>query len=657
MSYNDVGTNSNNDIVADGVDNGTPNVGAAGYAYTNSSGTVIACVAPSVSTTIHNDGNHTTGVTSVTAGSSVHDLATASGTFPSGSTVDFKFFNTSTQCTGSSTTENVALGTSNGGGAVTSSQAESSLTGALIAGNYSYQAVLKKPDGTTLATSACEPLTVTTPTPTPETPTVDTQVHDAAHNPGTSFPLGTDVHDKATVNPTPNNGQPTGTVDFMFFKKTGINLDCDSTDLVDTESGVAVGSAGVGMAESTPKVCLVAGSYAYMVHYNSNDATKWTDADSLCEPFTITPIDPNVDTDIHLVDVPGPQTHTVVTSVTMGASVHDKATVSDPSGCNITPTGTVDFTFYTDKSCTNVAAIPPANAVAGNPENNVALVSGMAESSDTGALSFGGYSYKVHYDGDTNFNAIDSICEELDVVSSISGFSYSVVSGTTVLQAGPFDCTLDTSTDTTLVDTVLDLCATGKTAAVVNVSNKGSVTSDYLVTVTVTNNTGGTVMEKVQGGLAAKATYLNAAGGALASCGTGFSSFQSTCLTIADISGVDSTGAAISSCGAATLNLSTAKQTSTSDRGNVVVWNSTGSLGSSTNPVAGFSMNQGDVCTLQVIVRKGYSSNQLQAVTSSWSEFQDGPGTFSGKSPYTGSLATCVLGNGFTGDSDFNCNP
>jgi len=118
----------------------------------------------------------------------------------------------------------------------------------------------------------------------------------------------------------------------------------------------------------------------------------------------------------------------------------------------------------------------------------------------------------------------------------------------------------------------------------------------------------------------------------------------------ADIKQLSGTGG----CGKAVLNLSSAK-TAGNNTGNVVIWGN----GSTQTNQPGFAMNQGDVCQLQVIVRKAFSnlSNQssvcnstppasLSPVTSSWSEQQTGPGTFSAKSPYTGSLLVDVSSDG-----------
>jgi hypothetical protein len=163
----------------------------------------------------------------------------------------------------------------------------------------------------------------------------------------------------------------------------------------------------------------------------------------------------------------------------------------------------------------------------------------------------------------------------------------------------------------------------------VQVSTKtNNQTNNYLVTVTVTNNTGDSISEKVQGGLAANAMCYADSTGACYPIGTCTGS--SKCITISpsDIT---------AGCGAAVLNLSSAN-TGGGNNGNVVIW---GNGTASTNQT-GFAMPQGQLCQLKVMVRKALTSTGDQAVTSSWSEQQTGPGSFSGKSPYTGSLLVNV---------------
>ena len=138
---------------------------------------------------------------------------------------------------------------------------------------------------------------------------------------------------------------------------------------------------------------------------------------------TLSKLTPTVVTDIHDAG------HNSVTNqiVPLGSIVHDEATVS---GTGPTPTGTVDFTFYTNVNCAG------AGVDAGT---NIALVSGVAHPSDPqGPLSAGLYSFKAHYNGDTNYNAADSPCEPLDPVGepSVGGLVEILVPGTSSNDAG-----------------------------------------------------------------------------------------------------------------------------------------------------------------------------------------------------------------------------
>ena len=72
-----------------------------------------------------------------------------------------------------------------------------------------------------------------------------------------------------------------------------------------------------------------------------------------------------------------------------------------------TPTGSVDFTFYANGTCTG----------AGSSAGTVALDgSGVAHpSQNRGPLAAGAYSFRAHYNGDANYLAGDSACEPLTV--------------------------------------------------------------------------------------------------------------------------------------------------------------------------------------------------------------------------------------------------
>jgi NHL repeat-containing protein len=88
----------------------------------------------------------------------------------------------------------------------------------------------------------------------------------------------------------------------------------------------------------------------------------------------------------------------------VGKYIHDKAIVT---GSGPVPTGTVDFTFYISDDCT----VPRIF------ENNVALDgSGTTESTPivvTSTYGKNGISYRVHYDGDSNYPPADGPCEIL----------------------------------------------------------------------------------------------------------------------------------------------------------------------------------------------------------------------------------------------------
>src|SRR5262249_61575346 len=61
----------------------------------------VLLLTATVTTAIHNGADHTTAVTSVPAGSTVHDSATVTGTGPAPTgTVDFTFFTAASDCTG-----------------------------------------------------------------------------------------------------------------------------------------------------------------------------------------------------------------------------------------------------------------------------------------------------------------------------------------------------------------------------------------------------------------------------------------------------------------------------------------------------------------------------------------------------------------------------
>jgi hypothetical protein len=419
------------------------------------------------------------------------------------------------------------------------------------------------------------------------TSAITTEVHDAGHNDITnsSVPLGSVVHDKATVTTT-GNSIPTGsTVTFQFFANGECSGDPSSEETVALNGGSF--SESVESSDTGP---LAAGSYSYKAKFNSGDTSKVPHAESDCEPFTVLKADPTVTTAIYLM--PG---HAVVTSVTMGATIHDDATVTGIAP--FTPTGTVTFNLYRSNDCTGTVVQTSTGTLSGSGASATAESSPdyLTTEADIPALSF-----KASYSGDDNYNPADADCEPLTVLSSIIAFYYEVIDGPDApSNPGTFNCTLPASEK----GSTSTSCPPGTTAASIT---KGE-TNTYRLHVVVANYTGVPISEKVQGGLTAAP-------------GAQYSNLQVT-------------------CGNAKINVSKSR----GGNGNVVVWDSVGD-GKTNNP--GFTMNPGDVCELTVDITVKFSGTGLQPLTSSWSEFQcllDGPNAgFCEKSPYTNSLMVVV---------------
>src|SRR5581483_11725536 len=217
------------------------------------------------------------------------------------------------------------------------------------------------------STADCEPLTVTKA----DTSTA-TQIHDGDHQVVTSVPLGTAVHDSATVTSANTSFKPTGTVSFTFYG----NGECSG-------DGVAAGSApldGEGVADgSSVTSALAAGSYSFRAHYGGD--SNFNASEGPCEPLTVTKADTSTATEVHDGD------HQVVTSVPLGSTVHDSATVTSAND-SFDPTGTVSFTWYANGECSG-------------------------EGSAAGSASL-----RAHYGGDSNFNASEGPCEPLTVTKA-----------------------------------------------------------------------------------------------------------------------------------------------------------------------------------------------------------------------------------------------
>jgi uncharacterized repeat protein (TIGR01451 family) len=319
------------------------------------------CASPDITTGL----SATTG----TPGATVHDTATLTGaTADAGGTVTYTVYTDSACTTGA-----VDAGTKT----VTNGVVPQSNTITFnTPGDFYWQAAYSGDDNNNPATSTCtdEHLVINK-----LAPTVATDVHDA-NGIVTSAPIGSTVHDVATVSGT--HGTPTGSVTFTLYSG---NSTCQGTGTDSSAVNLLAGSASSGNAT------VPVGGLSYIAHY-SGDAT-YLAGDGPCEPLAATKLTPTVVTDVHNADG-------VVTSVPIGSTVHDVATVSGTQG---TPTGSVTFTLFSGNTTCQGE---------GSTSDSIDLVDGSAASGDA-TVPVGGLSYIAHYSGDATYLAGDGPCEPL----------------------------------------------------------------------------------------------------------------------------------------------------------------------------------------------------------------------------------------------------
>ena len=168
-----------------------------------------------------------------------------------------------------------------------------------------------------------------------------TQLHDDATEAtipvGSSVALGTNVHDRATVSESVASVDPTGTVTFTFFSNGTCSGNGTAKGTVALVNGVAHPSSASG--------ALGAGDYSFQGHYDGDG--NFAASTSPCEPFHVNTAGTTAATQLHNNANEG--VIGVGSSVALGTSVHDKATVGDTNAA-FDPTGNVSFTFFANGS-------------------------------------------------------------------------------------------------------------------------------------------------------------------------------------------------------------------------------------------------------------------------------------------------------------------
>jgi hypothetical protein len=311
----------------------------------------------------------------------VHDSATVTGTAAGGTPtgdVTFSVWLGTTECPDPEVTPPDDTATVN---LDASGVAHPALAKVVPVTGLAYQATYNGSATYNPSTSDCEPLS-----PTKLGSSTATTIHDADHNPITSAPIGSTVHDSATVTGTAAGGTPTGDVTFTFF--TGGNCETGTPVASGTVSLDANGVAHPSDSQGP----LGAGNYAFQATYNGS--TTYSESTSACEPFTVDKASPGITT------TPNP------TSGNVGVTLNDSATLSN--GFN--PTGSITFKLYDpdQSSCTGTPRYTQTGTVNGNGTYTTSpgFVTDKA----------GTWRWTADYSGDGNNNPTSSGCNDEQVV-------------------------------------------------------------------------------------------------------------------------------------------------------------------------------------------------------------------------------------------------
>lgn len=269
-------------------------------------------------------------------------------------------------------------------------------------------------------------------------------------------------------------------------------------------------------------------------------------------------------------------------SVTMGAFVHDKATVATtvdpiPSGSSVT------FKVFPTADCSGAQSPTHTVNLNGGAMSESAESSGTANVAADGPLPVGAIAYTAAFtSGNSLVPNSASGCTALNVTSPISQFFYNLPGDPSI-----YNCA---------VATLGGNCPTGTLEATV----AAGTTNSYTVTVGLTNQSGLAVTENVLGSLAAGKSI--------------------------------SIGTPSTTCGSAVVK-----------HNGQVVWNASGS---NSPKAAGFSMAPGAICTLTVTVTAAFGAGQQgvtgswSTTQSEVSAVTNQSVTLT--SPLTGSLAVAV---------------
>jgi hypothetical protein len=335
---------------------------------------------------------------SAAIGASVTDASKLTGaTANAGGTVTYTVYTDDTCTTQASTSQisaqpppvNVTNGVAPDSGPVTF----------LVAGHFFWQAVYSGDANNSAAASLCnsEPLTIV-----PNSTTITTKLV-------TTSPQLAPVVITDSVTLAGATLDAGGTVTYNLYAGVGSTA-CEAANrIADTTVTVSGGTVPNGTFNG-----VAAGNYELQAVY-SGDANNHG-ATSACgtEPFTALPL---LETAVFDGATRAPWKGTETT----GASAFDTATLTGKP--NITPTGTVTYTFFTNSDCTGTGA--PAGTV------TLTATGAVPNSTTQGPLTPGTHSFRASYSGDSTYTSSTSPCEPFAVGIGTSKVDTSVADAST----------------------------------------------------------------------------------------------------------------------------------------------------------------------------------------------------------------------------------
>jgi uncharacterized repeat protein (TIGR01451 family) len=219
---------------------------------------------------------------------------------------------------------------------------------------------------------------------------------------GSSVPIGdTTQHDVATITGVDSRPDPTGTMTFFLCNPSELTAGGCESGGTQVGDPIPIDSGSATSANADPSLISTAGTYCWRAEYTPDaagsdfySAGSHTDSDSEC--FTVVP-------NTTLIG-------TAATSQTIGAAIHDVATLS---GATADAGGTITFSLYgpsASPDCSGTAVFTSTVNVSGNGNYN---------SGNFTPTTAGTYYWIASYSGDGNNLSSSGTCGDEGETSTI----------------------------------------------------------------------------------------------------------------------------------------------------------------------------------------------------------------------------------------------